>query len=97
MKFSEFQYTRPKLDEIRARCAQLCARLKNAASAQEQIDTYEDFQTLQREIYTETTIATVRHSIDTRDAFYDAENEFADEANPQLEEMFQSVDLALLA
>ena len=97
MKFSEFQYTRPKLDEIRARCAQLCARLKNAASAQEQIDTYEDFQTLQREVYTETTIATVRHSIDTRDAFYDAENEFADEANPQLEEMFQSVDLALLA
>ena len=71
MKFSEFQYTRPDLSAVRARCEEIC-------------------------VETDLTIAYVRHSIDTRDEFYDQENEFSDEAGPQLEEMFQKINLALL-
>ena len=96
MKFSEFQYTRPDLSAVRARCEEICAKIEAACCAQAQISAYDEFEALRREVETDLTIAYVRHSIDTRDEFYDQENEFSDEAGPQLEEMFQKINLALL-
>lgn len=96
MIFSEFPYARPELDAIRARCEAICAQIERAESADGQIRAYDAFQALEDEVSTELSIAGVRHTVDTRDEFYDAENEFVDEVSPQIEEMFQKVNLALL-
>ena len=97
MKFSELPYIRPDLDQLRAQCDALCVRFENAASAEEQIAAYQDFEELSKDVMTNLTIASIRHTVDTRDEFYNAENDFSDEAGPQIEEMFQKFNQALLA
>lgn len=97
MKFSELPYIRPDLDQLRAQCDALCVRFENAASAEEQIAAYQDFEELSKNVMTNLTIASIRHTVDTRDEFYNAENDFSDEASPQIEEMFQKFNQALLA
>ena len=97
MKFSELPYIRPDLDQLRAQCDALCVRFENAASAEEQITAYQDFEELSKDVMTNLTIASIRHTVDTRDEFYNAENDFSDEAGPQIEEMFQKFNQALLA
>ena len=97
MIFSELPYIRPDLDQLRAQCDALCARFENAASAEEQIAAYQDFEELSKDVMTNLTIASIRHTVDTRDEFYNAENDFSDEAGPQIEEMFQKFNQALLA
>ena len=96
MKFSEFQYTRPDLSAVRARCEEICAKIEAACCAQAQISAYDEFEALRREVETDLTIAYVRHSIDTRDEFYDAESTFFDESWPQLSVYFQRLNEAML-
>ena len=96
MKFSEMPYQRPDLDRIRVQIDEIRGRIERAASAQEQIAAYSDFETLYRGAETMLTIAYIRHSIDTRDPFYDGEQNFSDETMPLLEELVQTVNLAML-
>ena len=96
IKFSEMPYTRPSIADIQTAAESICKRIETAASAEEQIAAYSEFETLSRSAQTMMTLAYIRHTVDTRDEFYDAENEFADEAGPQLEEINQNINLAML-
>lgn len=96
IKFSEMPYTRPSIPEVQAAGARLRSQIESATSAQEQIAAYDAYEKLFSSVQTMLTIAYIRHSVDTRDAFYDAENDFADESMPLLQEISQSVSLAML-
>ncbi|MGI5885466.1 MAG: M3 family oligoendopeptidase [Candidatus Spyradocola sp.] len=96
MKFTEMPYQRPDIPALRQKIDALRARIEGASSAEEAERAYRDFDALSQAYGTETTLAYVRHTIDTRDEFYDAENTFADENNPAVQEMAQAVNLALL-
>ena len=73
MKFSEMPYTRPDLEKIQKDSAAILERITNARSAQEQIDAYLAYEEMSKEVGTNCSIAYVRHTIDTRDSFYDQE------------------------
>ena len=77
MKFSEMPYTRPNLEEIRKNSEAILQRLASAACAQEQVDAYMDFEALQKELRTDLSLAYIRHTVDTRDEFYDKENDLS--------------------
>ena len=96
MKFSEMPYSRPSVADVRAAADRCRERIQNASCAQEQIAAYDEFEKISRSAQTMMTIAYIRHTVDTRDEFYDAENEFADEAGPQLREIGQQINLAML-
>jgi len=96
MKFSEMPYKRPDLDALSKLTEASVAALDNARSAQEQVTVYQAFEQATKSVETQGTLAYIRHSIDTRDAFYAQEQDWMDEAMPQLEEMTQRVNLALL-
>ncbi len=96
MKFSEMPYTRPDLEEIKKESAAVLERITSAASAQEQIDAYLAYEEKSKEINTLCSLAYVRHTIDTKDEFYDKENDYIDEISPALQEMGQKIDLAML-
>lgn len=72
MKFSEFNYERPNFNQYKEQMTLLIEALKNAKSAQEQLDVVKEINQLRNHIETMATIASIRHSIDTRDEFYDA-------------------------
>lgn len=97
MKFSQMKYERPDLGAVKAQMAALTDRLNKAESYGEARDAFVGFDTLQKHIDTLGTLSHVRHSIDTRDKFYDEENDFWDNAAPELQEYAQSWTMALLA
>ena len=96
MKFSQMPYVRPDLEQLKALAQETVSQLDNAGSAAEQAEIYYAFEKAEKTVETMSAIAYIRHSIDTRDAFYTQEQDWMDQAMPQLEELRQQVNLALL-
>ena len=97
MKFSEMPYQRPDLEKYKKQAGEICQRLENAPSAEEQGEALDAFFRLSGTMGTLGTLASIRHTIDTRDEFYDQENSYFDEIAPLLEEISQRVNRLLLA
>lgn len=96
MKFSEMKYERPSLDEAKKELSSLIAHLENAASYEEAKKVFLEKETFTKHVETLGTLASIRHSIDTRDEFYDAEVKFFNAAGPELQEYFQKWTEAML-
>ena len=96
MKFSEMPYTRPDIAAIRAELGGILAAIENAESAEAQIAAIEKLNAVEGGAGTMAQLAYIRHTIDTRDEFYDKENDFIDENMPLLAEDTQRIDRALL-
>ena len=96
MKFSEMPYTRPDLDVLRRAAETAVAALDSATSAQAQLEAYRAYETAAATTQTMCSLCEIRHTIDTRDPFYEAEQDYLDEVSPQMEELDQQVSRALL-
>ncbi len=96
MKFSEIPYVRPNLDELKEQYEAVIGRLKNAASYEEAREAFLLNEVLESRIDTQSSIAHIRHTIDTRDAFYDGEAHFWNAAGPRLQEYMQRWEDTLL-
>ena len=97
MKFSEMPYARPDVDAVRGELAKIAETLENAPDVDAQIAAVEELNRVEGHVATMAQLAYIRHSIDTRDEYYDKENDFIDEHMPLLEEDIQRVNRALLA
>ena len=97
MKFSEMPYKRPDTEALKQRWTALTQRLEHAAAYEEARAAFLEQQALSRSAETQATLASVRHSIDTRDAFYDGEEKFWNVFAPELEEYEQAWKAAMLA
>ena len=95
MKFSEMPYSRPDLEAMKANLTACTEAFLAAESAQEQIAQYDRVTDLSVEFNTMGSLANARHTIDTRDEFYDAESTFFDESWPQLSVYFQRLNEAM--
>lgn len=96
MKFSEMPYTRPNLEELQKDSAAVLEKIQSAATAEDQINAYLAYEERQKATWTNFALAYVRHTIDTRDEFYDKENDYLNEIGPVLQESGQKISLALL-
>ena len=96
MKFSEMPYKRPDPQAVIAALQSLTERLKQAASYAEARAVFLEYEEQDKQVSTTANLAYIRQSIDTRDAFYNAEKEFWDEFGPELEEYVQSWIQAML-
>lgn len=96
MKFSEIPYTRPDIDAITAQLKDLTAALQSAPNYETAKDLFLREQALAKQLSTASNLVTIRHSIDTRDAFYDAEASFFNTALPQIQEYQHAWTAALL-
>ena len=96
MKFSEMVYERPNLDAVKAQVTELTAQLKAADSYAAAKETFLQFEQAKKHLYTAETLAQIRHDVDTRDAFYDAEMKFWNAAMPELQEYLQNWTMAML-
>ena len=96
VKFSEMPYKRPDLEAMKSQLSELVSRLKAAKSYPEAKAVFLEMQEVDGHIDTQATLASVRHSIDTRDEFYDGEESFWNAAGPELQEYFQQWNDAML-
>lgn len=89
MKFSEMRYERPVLEDVKKQLAELCDKLASAKDYAEAKAVFLEKERVMKHINTMGTLANIRHTIDTRDKFYDDEMNFWNVAGPELEEYGQ--------
>ena len=90
MKFSEFKYTRPDFDQYKKTMDELTNQFKQASDADAQLELVAKINKVRSHVETMATLASIRHSIDTRDKFYDEEQTYWDEYSPLYEEVNSS-------
>jgi len=97
LKFREMPYERPDGDALKTSMRTLTEKLRAAGSYEAAKAVFLEKETLSKHIQTLATLAQVRHTIDTRDKFYDEENDFWNQLSPELEEYSQEWTKAMLA
>lgn len=96
MKFSEMLYSRPDMEALAAATTQTLEAMKAAPNAAGQIAAYDAYEKKMQTAGTMQQIAYIRHTINTKDEFYNAENDYMDEIGPKLQELTHRVNTALL-
>ncbi|MGL4803212.1 MAG: M3 family oligoendopeptidase [Cetobacterium sp.] len=87
MKFKDFKYERPNYDLIKETLTNLMQTLKASTDIQEQKHLIHEINTIRNNISSMSSIANIRHTINTEDKFYDDENEYWDEISPFYQEL----------
>ena len=96
MKFSEIEYKRPDIEKAKEFFASAAERLAAAGSFEEAERVFLEVEDYSAAVGSMLTVANIRHDIDTRDEFYDAESAFIDAAGPELTEYEQRWNEAML-
>ena len=97
MKFSEIEYKRPDFDQVFDRANSLVTEVEQAETKEDFFKYLKDFYNLYNEYIEMSTLAYVRHTIDTRDSFYEEENKLCDEFNPRFQEVTNRLSKVRLA
>lgn len=82
MKFKDYQYTRPDMDQAKVTFEALIKEFKGAKSFEEQDVEMTKINDFRNNLETMMVLVSVRHSLDTTDEFYEKENDFMDENSP---------------
>ncbi|MBP3218735.1 MAG: M3 family oligoendopeptidase [Lachnospiraceae bacterium] len=90
MKFKEMQYVRPDLEKVTSAMKEMTKTLKAASSYEEARAVFLKWDEEARHLDTMQELASIRHTIDTRDPFYDAEDTWWNNASPQIQEYAQA-------
>lgn len=96
MKFSEFTYQRPNIQDVKESFKGLLEQFNGASNFEEQDVIMEKINKLRSEVETMGQLVSVRHSIDTTDEYYKEEQDFFDEVGPLYQGMVTEYYAALI-
>lgn len=88
MKFSEYAYERPNVELLKGKFNTLFEEMDKADTLEKQKKVAEGLNELRIEFNNAQTLVSIRHSINTEDEFYKAENDYMDENDPIIQEYF---------
>lgn len=91
MKFSDFEYERPDVNQVEQQLDALDEQLKNAADYPAFNDAFHRLDALMAHLDTLENIASVHHTMDTTDPHWEAESDFFDTVSPVLASRFNKV------
>lgn len=97
MKFSEMHYTRPDIDGLLARCAQLAQKAAAAASGEELVALYYEQSAAFADYTTAANLVNIHYTCDTRDDYWHAEQDFFDANGPAVENAHTEISRAFLS
>ncbi len=96
MKFKEYPYEHIELEDAKAELKQIQEEIQNAESYEALLDAVRHLNTANSRFSTMSNLASIRHTINTRDEYYTQENEYLEQAEPVLqEERIRAMDLIL--
>lgn len=96
MKFNDMKYQRPDMDQLMAEMKNDLDALNACTSADQFMEIFRRINVRRSSLQTTVTLCQVRHSINTADSFYSAENDYWDQMLPEyqaLESRFMSICL----
>ena len=82
LKFKEYPYERPDIDQLKLQISQYIQQFKKAEDVETQNHIIKKINDLRNNFETMSQLVQIRHTINTKDSFYDKENEYFDEINP---------------
>ncbi len=94
--FKDYHYQRPDLKKLESEFNELLHRFNQADSFTAQDAIINQLNNLRQEFESMASLARIRHSLDTRDPYYDEENNFFDEATPVYEGLIYQYYQALV-
>ncbi|MDL2324367.1 M3 family oligoendopeptidase [Ruminococcaceae bacterium OttesenSCG-928-A16] len=97
MKFDEMSYQRPDIAALEKEYTALATKVGQAQNGQQVVEIFEAYGQAADALSTAGTIASIRHTVDTRDEFYNAENDYFDEQSPVIADKALGLYRALLA
>lgn len=83
MKFNDLPYQRPDIRKTTEELSVLIEKLANSTSAEHQLELMDSIRTVRTEFETLKSLVSIRHSLNTKDEFYDIENKYFDENSPE--------------
>lgn len=86
MKFGEMQYERLEFYEIKQKFDELFERFGNAQNGEEQFLAHKEYYKIIDRYETMSCLAMIRHDMNTKDPFYEGEQEYYDDLAPRIEE-----------
>lgn len=86
MKFKDFVYERPNIENYVKRFKELLALIGESETAETEIKAIKDLFDLNDEMDTLITLVSIRNSLNTQDEFYEKEQDFFNENVPALQE-----------
>lgn len=95
-KFTQLPYTRPDFDAISSKMDEFLERLSKAGSFDEAKAVMAESEEYSNDFSTNVTIASIRHTLDTTDEFYEKEDEFINNSLPTLMPKFIALNDALM-
>ena len=87
MKFKDMPYKRVDMEAAKQELATIMQEFEAAKTAQEQLEVHKRYYALSERMQTQMTIASIRHSIDTSDEFYEAEKTYYDQEGPAFDNL----------
>lgn len=90
MRFSDMPYVRPDIQAIKSEILKISEQFSTASDYESARAYFIMMDELSGHIDTQANLAHIRHTIDTRNAFYDQEIKFWNQAEPELEEYMQN-------
>lgn len=85
MKFEDYLYSRPNINEIEAEFQKVLEEFNAARNVEEQIISIEKINEIRNNFGTMVNLCYIRHSIDTNDELYKTEQDYIDEIEPIVE------------
>ena len=87
MNFNDYKYERPEMKEVKEKAVGILKDMENAKSKEAFLDGMDEFIKLRLHVESMFQLVSIRHSIDTRDEFYDKESDYVDMAMPELQDL----------
>lgn len=96
MKFSEYVYERPNIDEVSNEVIAIADEIAIAKSKDEAVSLIQKAEKITNHFQTMSTICSIRNSINTEDEFYKKEQEFLMKIHQRIKMLLLSMRLRLL-
>ena len=87
MKFSQYKYERSSYEDIKDKFIKLVDKINKSTNYEDQKNYILQLNEIRNDIQSNSTIASIRYSIDTSDEYYEEEKKYWDEYMPLYEDL----------
>lgn len=96
MQFQEYAYQHMDALSLQKQLSELAEQIQQAKTIEQVQDCIKKVDTIRRFVATQVSLVEIRHTVDTKDAYYTKEQEYLDTVLPELENDYEKINHALL-
>ena len=96
MQFQEYAYQHMDVLSLQKQLSELAEQIQQAKTIEQVQDCIKKVDTIRRFVATQVSLVEIRHTVDTKDAYYTKEQEYLDTVLPELEKDYEKINRTLL-